>query len=74
MLYETTQVSGDDVHQMFQIAQMLSGPDEAGPMPVTEDIPDLGAYARAIQALRDVRHLLPREGVAIVDKVLDCAA
>ncbi|MGC1386734.1 MAG: hypothetical protein WA807_01865 [Steroidobacteraceae bacterium] len=28
---------------------------------------------RAIQALRDVRHLLPPEGVAIVDAVLDCA-
>lgn len=31
------------------------------------------AYQRAIQALRDVRHLLPSEGVAIVDAVLDCA-
>ncbi len=30
-------------------------------------------YRRALQALRDVRHLLPPEGVAIVDSVLDCA-
>ncbi len=29
------------------------------------------AYERAVQALRDVRHLLPPEGVAIVDAVLD---
>ncbi len=29
------------------------------------------AYARALQALRDVRHLLPPESVAIVDAVLD---
>jgi hypothetical protein len=28
---------------------------------------------RAVQALRDVRHLLPPEGVAIVDAVWDCA-
>ena len=31
------------------------------------------AYERAVQALRDVRHLLPSEGIAIVDAVLDCA-
>jgi hypothetical protein len=31
------------------------------------------AYERAVQALRDVRHLLPPEGVAIVDAALDCA-
>jgi hypothetical protein len=29
------------------------------------------AYERAVQALRDVRHLLPAEDVAIVDAVLD---
>jgi hypothetical protein len=28
------------------------------------------AYERAVQALRDLRHLLPPEGVAIVDAVL----
>jgi hypothetical protein len=33
----------------------------------------LGACERAVQALRDVRHLLPPDGVAIVDAVLDCA-
>ena len=27
-------------------------------------------YERAIQALRDIRHMLPPEGVAIVDEVL----
>ena len=31
------------------------------------------AYEGAIQALRDVRHLLPPDGVAIVDAVVDCA-
>ena len=31
------------------------------------------AYEHAVQALRDVRHLLPANGVAIVDAVLDCA-
>lgn len=31
------------------------------------------ACQRALQALRDVRHLLPLEGVAIVDAVLDFA-
>lgn len=30
------------------------------------------AYERAIQALRDVRHLLPPDGVAVVDKVVNC--
>jgi hypothetical protein len=29
-----------------------------------------GPYERAIQALRDVRHLLPPEGVAIIDAAL----
>ncbi len=29
------------------------------------------AYERVVQALRDVRHLLPADGVAIVDAVLD---
>jgi hypothetical protein len=32
---------------------------------------DADAHERAIQALRDVRHLLPREGVELVDAVLD---
>ncbi len=31
------------------------------------------AYEHAVQALRDVRHLLPANGVAIVDAALDCA-
>lgn len=29
------------------------------------------AYGRAVQVLRDVRHLLPADGVAMVDAVLD---
>ena len=29
------------------------------------------AYQRAVQALRDVRHMLPPDGVAIVDAALD---
>jgi hypothetical protein len=32
------------------------------------------AYERAVQALRDVRHLLPPEGVAVVDAVLTRAS
>jgi hypothetical protein len=32
---------------------------------------DTDTYERALQALRDVRHLLPPEGVGIVDAVLD---
>ena len=55
------------------VFQMFSEPEEASPMPVSEDLRYTDSYARAIQALRDVRHLLPREGVAIVDRVLDCA-
>ncbi len=31
------------------------------------------AYECAVQALRDVRHLLPANGVTIVDAALDCA-
>ncbi len=31
------------------------------------------AYEHAVQALRDVRHLLPANGVAIVDAALNCA-
>jgi hypothetical protein len=34
---------------------------------------DVDALERALQALRDVRHLLPPEGVRIVDAVLDPA-
>jgi hypothetical protein len=33
-----------------------------------------GTAARAVQALRDVRHLLPADGVSIVDAVLDHVA
>jgi hypothetical protein len=32
---------------------------------------EVDAHERALQALRDVRHLLPPEGVGIVDAVLD---
>jgi hypothetical protein len=73
MLNETTRVSNDDVHQMFQVVHLLSEPDAASHAPVTAKSWDEGTYARAIQALRDVRHMLPGEGVAIVDDVLDCA-
>jgi hypothetical protein len=36
-----------------------------------EPLYDAGTHERAVQALRDVRHLLPREGIEIVDAVLD---
>ena len=29
------------------------------------------AYRRSLQALRDVRHMLPAEGIAIVDAIID---
>ena len=73
MLNETTQVSSDNVPPMFQIVQGLFGLDEPRPPAMTEEYRDAENYARALQALRDVRHLLPREGVAIVDEVLDFA-
>jgi hypothetical protein len=45
---------------------------------VTESAIPLGsvtaACERAVQALRDVRHLLPADGAAIVDAVLDHVA
>jgi len=42
---------------------------------VRPHIRDLAAdYARVAQALRDVRHLLPPEGVAMVDAALGHAA
>ncbi len=73
MLNETTQASSDNVHPIFQIVQGYSEPEEPSQAPVTTDCCDAETYARALQALRDVRHLLPREGVAIVDEVLDFA-
>jgi hypothetical protein len=47
--------------QLFQIPSNRPRRDQAHFHP----------YESAVQALRDVRHLLPGEGVAIVDAVLD---
>jgi hypothetical protein len=73
MLNETPHTSSDNVHPMFQIVQALSEPEESCPAPLTQEYCDAQIYARALQALRDVRHLLPCEGVTIVDAVLDFA-
>jgi hypothetical protein len=62
MPIETTLASNDDLDRLLQ---------EMSPMPIMEGLHETGAYACALQALRDVRHLLPCEGVAIVDAVLD---
>lgn len=52
------QADSDNNDSANQIAVLLGG---------------MTAYERALQALRDVRHLLPSDGVAIVDAVLDGA-
>jgi hypothetical protein len=39
--------------------------NEVVPVQAAED------YRRAVQALRDVRHMLPPEGIAVVDVILD---
>jgi hypothetical protein len=43
----------------------------AVPIRPVQRLYDADAHGRAIQALRDIRHLLPRDGVEIVDAVLD---
>ena len=48
----------------------LSNYDAVQEIAICFDTPR-NAYDRAIQALRDVRHMLPQRGVAIVDAVLD---
>jgi len=73
MLSETTLACNDDLDQMFQVIRILADPEEMIPLPFIEGAYGTEAYARALQALRDVRHLLPCEGVAIVDAVLDRA-
>jgi hypothetical protein len=50
-----------DAAQLFQTSTTKPSRDDA----VAEE------YGRAVQALRDVRHLLPAERVAIVDTALD---
>lgn len=49
-----------------------AGPGAGDPAHELAILLDVAAdpYRRAIQALRDVRHLLPPEGVAIVDAAL----
>ncbi len=68
--FEAVQVQFD-WPQVFQTSE-LRGNDPASELAIL-----LGGaadpYARAIQALRDVRHLLPPEGVVIIDAVLDSA-
>ena len=73
MLSETTLACNDDLDQMFQVIRILADPEEMIPLPFIEGSNGTEAYSRALQALRDVRHLLPCEGVAIVDAVLDLA-
>jgi hypothetical protein len=74
MLGDTTLASSDEVAQFLQVIRFEADLQQMSQMPVTDDSNEAGGYARALQALRDVRHLLPCEGVAIVDAVLDLAS
>ena len=74
MLSETTLASNDDFDQWFQVVRIHADPENMSPVPVIDGLYETDAYAQALQALRDVRHLLPLEGVAIVDAVLDLTA
>lgn len=56
---------------MLPVVRIYADPEGAAPAPASEQPHYADAHERAIQALRDVRHLLPREGVEIVDAVLD---
>ena len=51
-----------DEHEMSRNDAVKDGADFS--------IESVNAYQGALQALRDVRHMLPREGVALVDGVL----
>lgn len=50
----------------------LNDYEVVGEIPVFANAPSVSCEA-ALQALRDVRHLLPKRGVAIVDAILDQA-
>jgi hypothetical protein len=70
MLNETNRSFTQEFPQMFQVVPIHEEPEEHAPAPAAQRQCDADMYERAIQALRDVRHLLPYEGVAIVDRVL----
>ncbi len=69
-MFETVQVQFD-WPQVFQTSELRSDDPESELAILSGGV--AGPHRRAIQALRDVRHLLPPEGVAIVDAALDCA-
>jgi hypothetical protein len=75
-MFETVQVQFDwpQVFQPRVTNRAYDGPELSASDPAHELAILLGGaadpYERAIQALRDVRHLLPPEGVAIVDAAL----
>jgi hypothetical protein len=78
-MYEVVQIHFDP-QQVFQtpMTRRLSDNADLGNNDTANEFGVLlgrtaDACERAVQALRDVRHLLPPEGVAIVDAVLDCA-
>ncbi|MGO9038830.1 MAG: hypothetical protein ACLPX1_14125 [Steroidobacteraceae bacterium] len=84
MFNETNYASANALHPMFETVrvqfdwpQVFRTSELRSNDPAGEQAFSLRGIAypheRAIQALRDVRHLLPPEGVAIVDAVLDCA-
>ncbi len=60
MLNETNRSYSQELTQLFPAVHIRT----------TQRRYDADAHERAIQALRDVRHLLPREGVEIVDAAL----
>jgi hypothetical protein len=78
-MFEVVQIHFD-WEQVFQTSMTKRLPDKAdlGSNDTANEFAVLlggvaDACERAVQALRDVRHLLPPEGVAIVDAVLDRA-
>lgn len=67
-------VTGFDKHS--ELPGMRHRGFDLGDYTVVQEIPVFRnprptGYDRALQALRDVRHMLPAKGVAIVDAVLD---
>jgi hypothetical protein len=71
MFNETNHTSGKSLQYKFGAVKVDFDTNDAA----NESAVSLGAvsaaYERAPQALRDVRHLLPADGVATIDAVLE---
>jgi hypothetical protein len=79
MLAQTDDASRNDPQYLPDVAGTQFDPDQTPRDGAPNDIAALlrelvNAYGRAVQCLRDVRHRLPPDAVAIVDGILDCAA